>query len=346
MLKAYRRGKIRTKVIVFVLLLAMIAAYCVNFAQAALVPSFFGTALVALALHFMITFPRFFVIILASTIQIVFIGFSSLLYTAYGALAKQTGIGTDTALAIITSIIILALSTGIILFIATNYGRGRLIVTFIVSFIILDFSGLIFAFSLNGTPYILTLLAPAVLSIVFTILRSLRIFKRKISEDSALVRKQIFSFRSDKKISKLVENNKWKAFKVEGKTSFWVINIKTKIFILAGIELQEKLRKSKNGYMYRTVPIENIFSEIIEEANKISFDYKIPKNKTHLVIFDTNANYPLPAKAYQEYELAPKFNKNNVKSKFIVASASGVREFSSKMNDVVSDNLWNKIVKE
>jgi len=340
MLKKYRESSIKAKLIVFISLVALTAAYTLSFNPEWFLIATGGATAALVAIHLLVSYPRFFRVSLILIFQIFAVIYVALIYAGvYGSV-----FGTDVVLAILSSSVILFVASLIVLYITVNFGRGRVGRNLILAYLLLDVSGL--AIGVYVTPYyMVALLIASICGIGYALLRTIKIFGRKKSEESLKTRDKMFSIKADKKAKTLISKNSWSAFKTEQNKNFWVVNAKRHIFIVVAIELHENLRKSKNGYMYEDVPLENVFNEIIEDSNKVSNLYKIPKSKTTLVILDISNRYPVPAKGYQEYELAPRGDKGNIKSKFIVTNNYGFNMLPKKFNNSITEAIWNKIVK-
>lgn len=335
----YRNLSTKTKLITGVSLIALVLAYTLSFATESVIPAVTFTVIGLAVLHVLVSYPRFITTTLLLLGQAVTITYVAIVYAG----TNTALFGTDLTLAVVTSTSILLVVSLVILYVAIYHARGNRSLNLLIAFALLDFAGLILGYLL-GFNYLIALTFSAILGLGFIIVRCFQIFKTN-STGSEQIQAELTSEKNNNKIEKLLTaHNDWHGFRVPDNENYWVINTGKKILVVSTVEFKENLRKTKNGYMYKTVPVENLYFEILSTMSEISNEYKIPRNKTYPVIVTTNNKYPLPAVGYQQYEIKSVGNRAE-KNKFIVTTLQQLPTMVSKIKDTVSDKTWEKVVK-
>lgn len=341
MFKKYRELQNTTKLLGLVLILGIVLAFTVTNAPSLAITSVLVTAGILVSIHLMIQYPRFIKFSIIFIVQLMLVAYVSLLYGGFFGL--QYGLYPD--LAIITSAASLIALSLVIIYLALAKAKGRMVTNLIVGFFLLDFSGFILG-SLFGLGYLPSLGISALLSLGFIVLRIIPFgMKNSHSIESEEVRKEVFkNSLVTSKIESIIRKNKWNFKTVPNYDNFWIVNTGKNIIVMSGIAFQENVKKTKTGYIYKGIPVENLIGDLAEIAANLSQEYKIPRNKIHFVIIDVNNRVGLPVKGYQRYELVLKHEKTNVKTRMVLASSYGISVWSERVSEDNISQPWDNFV--
>lgn len=336
MLTAYRKISPINKMVALILFLGIIFAYNITSTPANTLNSVVIAGALAIALHVLIQYPRFSKIAIVSIIQIVMITIASLLYGGYFGLL----FGVNPDLAIMTASSALLALSFVIIYIVLDKAYGGILINLIIAFLLLDFSGLAIGLWL-GLEYLLSIIISAVIAFTFVFVRCIDYSKKsKTIGDSASIREEVIPT-NNKILEKIITENGWEYLQVPEHENYWVINTGKNILITTSISLKENVQKTKTGYLYKNIPLENIIAELAEEAGVLSQEYKIPRNKTHFAILDINNRINLPAKGYERFEITLKKDKTSVKTRMILAAKHGLALWVDRSSEEKISQAWD-----
>lgn len=334
MLTKYRKATSLSKLITLVLLLGLVAAYNITTTPQLTLSSVLIAAGLFISLHLLIQYPRFIKISLIGVFQV---GLLSIVSLTYSSVFSGSNLNVDGALALITSSAVLIAVSSVIAYLTMFRTKGSKAFTLAIAFGLLDVSGIVLGLLTNWS-YIPLLIISTIISLGFVFYRSIDLKHRKALKGlGGEVRKEVSnSYQIEAKIKNIINKHNWDAVKIPSVDNFWVINTGKNIVITTGILLETKIQKTKTGFTYNNIPLENIFADLADVASTISQEYKIPRNKTHFLIIDVKNNGLLPANGYQRYELAPRKEKTNIKTRMVFSNTHGTTTF---MKDAKSEGI-------
>lgn len=343
MFTKYRKAKLTSKLIALVLLLGLVAAYNITTTPQLTLSSVLISAGLLVSLHILIQYPRFVKISLIGVLQV---GLLSVVSLTYSSVFSGSTLNIDGALALITSSAILISISAIIAYLTMYRTKGSKAFTLATSFALLDLTGIAIGLLTNWS-YIPLLIISTIISLAFVFYRSIDLRHRKALKGlGGEVRKEVSNtYQIETKINSILSKNKWDAVKVSDLENFWVINTGKNIIITTGIVLDNKIQKTKTGFTYNGIPLENILADLTDEAASISQMYKLPRNKTHFAVIDIKNNALLPANGYQRYELAPRKEKTNVQTRLVFATAHGISMFIKDAKSEGISQVWENFIK-
>ena len=343
MFTKYRKAKLTSKLIALVLLLGLVAAYNITTTPELTLSSVLIATGLFVSLHILIQYPRFVKISLIGVLQI---GFLSVVSLTYSSIFSGSIENLDGALALITSSATLLTVSAIIAYLTMARTKGSKAFTLAVAFALLDLTGVAIGLITNWS-YIPLLIVSSILSLGFVFYRSLDLRHRKALKGlGGEVRKEVSNaYQIETKINSILTKNNWDAVKVSEVENFWVINTGKNIIITTGLVLDSKIQKTKTGFAYNNVPLENIFADLSDQAASISQTYKLPRNKTHFAVIDVKNNGLLPVNGYQRYELAPRKEKTNVQTRLVFATSHGISMFVKDAKSEGITQVWENFIK-
>lgn len=341
MFRKYRELALSTKLITFGFLTAIFFALQTKLTD--LPTAGVNTAMFAgvlIGFHAIATYPRFVKISLISLIQLAVLSFVSSAYSFFYITEDPASAAT-----IFLSAFALLLTTSVIaLYTTLVYSKGRITLTLIVSYLIINFFGLFLGLIIN-LPYISAVTISSFAGLLWVLIRS-RKTSRKVSPELSEVRKEIYDTSIiTPKIEKILAKENWEALQPEGYENFWVVNTGKQIILLAGVYFKNNIDKTKSGLTYNQLPVENILGEISEVATVISKEYKLPRNKTHFAVIDVNNRLSLPAKGYETFGLSARTDKTHITARVLISNIYGISSYNNKAKDEQVSNVWENFQK-
>lgn len=340
MFNRYRETAAATKLIILGIVSALV--FAASWKTGGLTTAFINTGVVAglmVALHSIISYPRFVKASLVSIAQLLILTTTATVYS-YAYITEDPA---SASIIFLTIFSLLMLTSVIIVYIATQYGKGRLWLNLGAAFLITDFVGLLVGLTFN-LPYLLAVVISVIAGLGFIAARSL--FHRKPTVDAKEIRNELYQTPAiTNKVEKLIKKEGWEAVQPTDDVNFWIVNTGKQIFIITGVYFAETLTKTKTGLTYKNVPVENIFGELSETASVISKTVKLPRQKTHFVVVDVNNKFSLPSVGYQAFGVASNLEKHKIIARVLIANAFGVASYSKKTKKEDIKNVWNNLTK-
>ena len=343
MFTKYRKAKLTSKLVALVLLLGLVAAYNITTTPQLTLSSVLIATGLFISLHILIQYPRFVKISLIGVLQI---GLLSVVSLTYSSIFSGSIENLDGALALITSSATLLAVSAVIAYLTMTRTKGSKAFTLAAAFALLDITGILIGLLTNWS-YIPLLILSTILALGFVFYRSLDLRHRKALKGlGGEVRKEVSNtYQIETKINSVLTKNKWDAVKVSEVENFWVINTGKNIIITTGLVLDSKVQKTKTGFAYNSIPLENVFADLSEQAATISQTYKLPRNKTHFAVIDVKNNGLLPVNGYQRYELAPRKEKTNIQTRLVFATSHGINMFVKDAKSEGISEVWANFIK-
>jgi hypothetical protein len=315
MLKTYREISLTTKIVAFLLTVAVFFSIgfqiwqpMVALTVTAIIASIFITA------HIIITYPRFTKTAIISVIQILALTFIS---STYGVI-YVTDEPISVSLTFLTAIVVLIVVSIINIYLNYNYGKGNKTLHILLSLTLLNMSGLVIAV-LTPAPLLLTLFISSIIAILYTLWRS-KLYSPKKEKQT---RKELYVNNLETILIKIAAKYSLELTKTDNE-NFWVITEGNKKYLIAGLNLTENIIKTDKGQNYKNVPFENIIGELTETANIISHKHKLNKKTTQFIILDINNKYGLSQQGYAYFAVTSKNEKTNTIGRLMLANKFGL----------------------
>lgn len=320
MFKRYQEVKTSSKLIVLGIVALLATAITIRFEYNTLI-TLATIAALAVSFHIIATRPKTTVSVVLCLIQALIVGYTSYYFGAYFA-----GLGFDFALFTLITLILLGVSSITIIYLSFRFSKGKVWVTLLLSFIVLNSTGVLLT-GLSNIDYITSFIIAAVAGIGIAVLRSFTLFSKKLQPHHSATRAKIRNSTAAKTAIEYFNKNNWNFVDAEQKNNSFIVDTGKNIAIVFPLSFSGALSAGKKDIFYNDISLGNLFGELIEEAKNISHKAKIPQKYISVIALDTSNKYPLPNHKYNSLKLVARKDSRDRIDNIIIANNRGIAQY-------------------
>jgi hypothetical protein len=320
MFKRYKEVKTSSKLIALGIIALLATAITIRFEYNTLITLAVIAAL-AISFHIVATRPKTTISVVLSLIQALIVGYTSYYFGAYFG-----GLGFDFALFTLITLILMGVSTITIIYLAFRFSKGKVWVTLLLSFGILDACGILLT-GLTNIDYITSLIIASVAGIGIAGIRSFKLIRKKLQPQHSETRKKIRNATASKTAIEYINKNKWNFIDAEQKNNSFIVDTGKNIAIIFPLNFSGVLSVGKKDIFYNDISLGNLFGELIEEAKTISNNAKIPQKYISVIALDTSNKYPLPNHKYDTINLTARSDSRDRIDNLVIANNRGISTY-------------------
>lgn len=331
----YKQINVRTKLLVLGLLTLIAVALSIRFNYSIPIVVLVIVS-IAVSGHMILTKPKTTLSVIVCLLQALFIAYASFFFgTVFGS------IGLDSTLFLVLTMLMFTAGSALITYIVFIFSKGRVWVSLTLSFLALDISGFIIGGS-GGLNYVLSLAIAIILGLLVAIVRSFKIFKRKpknlerVQETISKIRNANAALTAEKLFMK--EN--WNYIDIDNNKKSFLVDTGKTLMIVFPAGFTNIITKDKKDLFYGEVSLGNLFGTMLDEAQDITIETKIPNKNISIVVLDVLNKYPKQKPGYSEMFLSPKKDSRDIEQNIVIASNQGLKEYNNSLPTF--KNVYNK----
>jgi hypothetical protein len=324
MLKTYRNIKITTKLIGLGLVLLITGALAIrmDYNVPIALSAVGGFLIIA---DVLINKPKTIISVIVAALQFFIVSYASYYFGAVYA-----GLGADFVIYSLITLALLGTSTVVITWLALKYSKGRIWITLLFSYLVLDLSGF-FIGGYAGLNFVFALIVSAILGVVAVGLRCIKIFNRKLNPTIAATRNRIRNPTAAKTAVEIFEKNGWEYNDIQQDNNSFVIETNKMTAIVFPIGFTGILKKDKKDIFYDGISLGNFFGDIVSEAKNISKKIKVSQKQTSIIVLDTTNKYPVSDAKYIVLDLQAKNDSLDIVNKVIISNNRGLTNYNNDL---------------
>lgn len=324
MFKKYREVKLSTKLLVLFIttLLTLAISIRVNYN----LPIAAGVVVgLLLSFNAIASKPKTTLSVLIVLMQAIVVGYASYYFGAFFG-----GVGLDFSVFALITLSILGTSSLVITFLAFKFSYGKVWLTLALSFILLNISGFLIG-SASELDFTVSMLISAVIGIGFAALRTIKIFGRKTKPEYSELRNKMRNSTAAKTAIQDFTKNKWEYVDSAQNNNSFIVDTGKTLAVVFPLSFSTQVTTNGKDIFYENISLGNFFSELIEEAKKITVAGKIPQKNVTVIVLDTSGKYPLPVDKFDKLRLTAKNDSRDTLNEIIISNNRGLFNYNESL---------------